>query len=69
MISTTYDQGAKRFVSLGEMTGVDFIGFSASSRRRASPADAFDFAPFRFGRTSRGAALSDPRRGNGAASH
>jgi hypothetical protein len=28
MISTTYDPGAKRFVSLGEMTLIDFVGFS-----------------------------------------
>ena len=32
MISRAYDGGAKRFVSLGEMTPVDFAGFSASSR-------------------------------------
>jgi hypothetical protein len=55
MISRTYDQGAKRFVSLGEMTPVDFIGFPPhrGPKRNGAKSTA---ARGRVGRTSRDAA-------------
>ena len=52
MISRTYDQGAKRFISPPRIRPLVFAGFSVSSRRRASPDDAVDFAPFRRPRTA-----------------
>jgi len=52
MISRAYDRRAKRFISPPRIRPLVFAGFSVSSRRRASPDDAVDFAPFRGRRTA-----------------
>jgi hypothetical protein len=45
------------------MKPVDFIGFPFRRGLARAPDAAVDFAPFRFGRTSRSSALNDQRLG------
>jgi hypothetical protein len=65
----SYKRGAKRFISLGEMSPIDFTGFSASSQRKTQwPRPAKSTAA-----SGRAAAVCGVawilRLGNGAAIH